>query len=181
MESLRFKGNIWCFKWENPFMIMSQVLRGITGTAACYKHHWNFERCPPAVDLDELRQISSSVDHCITLLYGESSKAIELEEQGECRLVVVIVPKASGTDLILYYIYYIHSTHMCIPKHTYAALWWGIGDALCPSASELRPSPRDGSLHHGTGIPNYPIENHQVEYEFSISICHPRLPHGKSW
>ena len=57
------------------------------------------------MDLDELCQISSSVDHCITLLYGESSKAIELEEQGECRLVVVIVPKASGTDLILYYIY----------------------------------------------------------------------------
>lgn len=65
------------------------------------------------MDLDELRQISSSVDHCITLLYGESSKAIELEEQGECRLVVVIVPKASGTDLILYYLYtqyaYVHT------------------------------------------------------------------------
>ena len=85
---------------------MSLVLNvALTETAACYKHHWNFERCPPAVDLDELCQISSSVDHCITLLYGESSKAIELEEQGECRLVVVIVPKASGTDLILYYIY----------------------------------------------------------------------------
>ena len=177
MEGLRFKENIaykWMFKWENP--LMSQVLRGINWDCSMLQTPlklWTLStRCGPW-------WTSPNFFQCRPLHHAPLRRKLESHRAWRAGRMPFGRRYCSEslwqTWFYIIYIYIVYTVRMCIPKHTYAALWWGIGDALCPSASELRPWPRDGSLHHGTGIPNYPIENHQVEYEFSIAICHPTI------